>query len=151
MKAKIWALVANRSQARALQWQEEPVRTWKDFACFTHAEGRMQGRELESGPPPRTVESDGRRAAIEPHEDRETVETKVFARQLCEFVTHAGHAGEYGQLVVVAPPKMLGLLRDEFPPPVKQRVVLELDKDVAMLSASELNDWLQQAAATVTP
>lgn len=148
MKTKTWALVANRSQARALEWREKPVPEWEEVACFNHAEGRLQGREVESGPPPRTVESDSRRAAIEPHEDRETVEAKVFARELCDFVTQAGHRGELDQLVVVAPPKMLGVLRDLFPGPVKQLITLELDKDVAGWSVSELNDWLKEAART---
>lgn len=146
MKTKTWALVANRSQARVMQWLEEPASAWRDVACFTHPEGRLQGREVETGPPPRTVESDGRRAAIEPREDRETVEAKAFARQLCEFLTHAGHTGEFSQLVLVAPPKVLGLLRDLLPQPVHALVSLELDKDVAMLPVPQLDEWLQEAA-----
>jgi len=53
-----------------------------------------------------------------------------FASEIAETLYEMEHAQEFDELVVVAPPKMLGDLRAAFPPEVAQCIVAEVPKDL---------------------
>jgi protein required for attachment to host cells len=53
-----------------------------------------------------------------------------FAVDAANLLKQGAIAGEYQQLVVVAPPKTLGILRKHYHPEVEKRVIAELAKDL---------------------
>lgn len=53
-----------------------------------------------------------------------------FAADAANLLNKGAIAGEYQQLVVIAPPKTLGILRKHYHPEVEKRVILELAKDL---------------------
>ena len=56
-----------------------------------------------------------------------------FARELAARLRQARVANTFERLVLVAPPKFLGLLRAQLDDPTSARVVGSLDKDLAAI------------------
>jgi protein required for attachment to host cells len=74
-----------------------------------------------------------------------TQETDLHAQQEADFLTRLAHQlaelvanGTIKHLVLVAPPKALGTLREKLDPHVKAVVMAELDKDLAHMPVYEI-------------
>jgi len=109
-------------------------------------------RELEHPNPPtrdqgtdkpgRRNGSDGvSRGAIEQTDWHQIEETR-FASEIAELLYKLGHAGKYHDLVVVAPPKMLGDLRSKFHQTVTKAVIAEVPRDLTQYSVPEIGQML---------
>jgi protein required for attachment to host cells len=99
-------------------------------------------REQGSDKPGRLHGSDGvSRSAIE-QTDWHQLEEQRFAAELAEILYQLGHAGKYAELIVVAPPKMLGDLRSSFHPKVSSAVIAEVPKDLTQYSEPEISNLL---------
>jgi protein required for attachment to host cells len=70
------------------------------------------------------------------------VEKHRFADQLAAMLQDELNQGKFDRLVLVAPPKALGQLRDALPKSVSARVSAELAKDLTHLPAQELREHL---------
>lgn len=126
-----WALVADGS--RALVLADRGVRAAPELHVITKATlanppTRDQGTER----PGRVGASDpgsARRASVEAT-DWHNLEEKEFARALAQALNSAVEQGAFDSLTVVAPPAVLGDLRKAFSQAVKERIAIELDKDL---------------------
>ncbi len=99
-------------------------------------------REQGTDRPGRLHGSDGvSKSAIE-QTDWHELEEKRFAADIAEMLYQLGHAGEFDELVVVAPPKMLGDLRAKFHQEVSQAVVAEVPRDLTNYSVPEISKLL---------
>ena len=95
-------------------------------------------REQGTDRPGRYNEGTGpRRSAVE-DTDWHHLEKERFAKEIAERLYEAAHSGRYQQLVVAAPPFILGELRKELHKEVRDRLVLELDKELTNLPVPEI-------------
>ncbi len=95
-------------------------------------------REQGTDKPGRYLGSDGvSRSAMEQTDWHQLAEQR-FAAEVAETLYQMGHAHQFRDLVVVAPPKMLGDLRAAFHPEVSERIVAEVPKDLTMHPVPEL-------------
>jgi protein required for attachment to host cells len=65
-----------------------------------------------------------------------------FAVEIAEALYHLAHANRFQRLVVVAPAKVLGILRKSFHKEVRERVSAEVRKEVATQSLNEIRHEL---------
>jgi protein required for attachment to host cells len=87
-------------------------------------------REQGTDQPGRSHGVDGKsRTAIEQTDWHDRAE-EHFAMEIAETLYQMEHAHEFDELVVVAPPKMLGDLRAALHPEVTQCIVAEVAKDL---------------------
>jgi protein required for attachment to host cells len=99
-------------------------------------------RDQGTDKPGRVHGTDGvSRSAIE-QTDWHTQQEERFAEELAELLYKLGHAGNYEELVVVAPPKMLGDLRKKFHPEVASAIIAEVPKDLTGYSVPEISKLL---------
>jgi protein required for attachment to host cells len=134
-------LVSDGRRARLLRNQGTPV---KPELIVEQAINR-------ENPPTRDQGSDkpGRRhgpggaigGAIE-QTDYHHQQEERFAAELADLLYELGNAGKYEELVVVAPPKMLGDLRANFHQKVSGAVVAEVPKDLTQYSVPEIGRML---------
>jgi protein required for attachment to host cells len=61
-----------------------------------------------------------------------------FARQIVSHLDQGRLTGDYGKLILVAPPAMLGILRETLPPAVANMVVGELPQDYTRQSPRQI-------------
>ena len=104
-------------------------------------------REQGTDRPGRKSGIDGvSRTAIEETDWHQRAEQK-FAAEIAETLYEMEHAHKFEELVVIAPPKMLGDLRAAFHPEVSRCIVAEVPKN---LTAQPIRD-LARALGTESP
>jgi len=104
-------------------------------------------REQGTDRPGRYVGSDGAaRSAIGETDWHQLAEDR-FASEIAEALYKSAHNHEFEQLIVVAPPKALGTLRQAFREEVAERVVAEVPKDFTSHPIPELARLLSAASA----
>jgi protein required for attachment to host cells len=97
---------------RVLQQENPPTREQG-----TSAPGRFRGGDGSS------------RSAVEETDWHQLAEDR-FAHEISTALYRLAQADNYQQLVVIAPPKILGVLRESFHHEVAKRVVAEFPKDL---------------------
>jgi protein required for attachment to host cells len=154
---RIWILVCDASRARI--FTDAPRRRGLSLLeSFEHPEGREHTRDL-------VTDANGRkpvgglrginghagaaygRPGAEPDTTPKDVEAQKFARSLAEVLEKAIDAHRYDALVITAPPRFLGLLRETICEKVRRRVTQTLDKDLSLLPPHDLEKRLRSARA----
>jgi protein required for attachment to host cells len=93
--------------------------------------------------PGRSHERHGQsRHAKEPHTDLRTQGQEKYAQALAQFLATAVHGDRFGQLVVAAPPSLLGHVRKQLPGVVEERLAGTLDKDLMSQKVRALEQHL---------
>ena len=101
-------------------------------------------RELGTDKPGRSFSAVGsRRGAVE-QTDWHKQEEERFLQRLAEHLDKAVLAGETKSLIVVAPPRALGVLRHTFTEHVRKVVEAEVEKDFARMPVHEIERHLFQ-------
>lgn len=138
-------LVSDGRHARLLRNQGTPVKPQLIVEQALERENpptREQGTDKPGRRQGTTVNgAAASRGAIEQTDYHQQQEQR-FAAEIAELLYKLGHAGKYRDLVVVAPPKMLGDLRAEFHPKVAGTVVAELARDLTQYSVPEIGQML---------
>ena len=87
----------------------------------------------------------GGRHAIEPRTDPHELEETQFLSGVIKEITKESKA--YDQLILIAPPRALAILRGHMARDVKDRVVLELNKDVLKMPAEAVAKLVEDSLA----
>jgi protein required for attachment to host cells len=112
-----------------------------------HADGRARDRDMASDRPGRAFRKnsgDPSRASMGQSEGPHDRAVSDFARALADKLKDGRVQNRYKQLVLVAPPRFLGLLRSSLDGPTAQLVIVSLDKDFAASKKSELVERLSE-------
>ena len=123
-----WILVADRSRARVLS--AETTSKIKEVIDLTHPEGRLHEQQLTTDLPGK----DANKGAPGKHAFQDEIEPKQqqaidFAKRVAKYIDDALNEKKFEQLMVVAEPSFLGILRKQFTDEVKELISFELDKN----------------------
>jgi protein required for attachment to host cells len=134
-----WLLVANRARARILEIQsvdDQPI----ERAAFVNPAGRAHERDLDSDAAGRFYGKGEREQAHSANasESLSEHETERFVVDLRAFLDHARTEQRFERLWLIAAPALLGQLRNAFSKPLRQRVELEVDKDLTTDTPGEI-------------
>lgn len=139
---KTFVLVADASRAR-LFLMAETTRKLALVEEFDHPKGRAKTQDLMADKPGRTFESSPTSAARSSKEyrtDPKRVEAEKFARELGHRLVALYETQAFEDLVIAAPAKFLGLLRNHLAPHVFDSVIAWHEKDyTTMTDISELS------------
>ena len=144
-KPRTWALVSNGVRACILRdldsgAGEEPLEVVTG-ARSTHLRDIMADR---SG---RSFASDhsGRRSAMEPGSDPVRHDMEEFARETFALLERHLRDGHFDRLAMLAAPRMLGVLREQMPSSIAERVVLERAANLMGLAPAEMRAVVAEA------
>lgn len=150
---KTWILVAEASRARVFE-METRTSPLVEVGAFAHPEGHVPMRDqLTDGPGRYGTVKSGRDASITGgahtfrREDPERPALESFARSLAEDLESARMERRFGQLVLVAAPAFLGLLRAELSPSVERLIVEEIPKNITRESPDAIRARMETALA----
>ena len=153
--ATTWIIAADESRARVLQVLDREQRL-AEIDDLLNPAGRAQNRELETDAEPRFsghggVGKSGASRTSGPPSDPErqgAVEhsTRTFAKEVGRYLDQARNEHRYDQLVLVAPPKFLGVLREELHKEVEKLVAEELPKDLSWFNAREIEKYFAKGS-----
>jgi protein required for attachment to host cells len=136
-----WVIVCDGKKALVLEnIGDEKFLNLKTREVHEHPDPKT--RELGTDAPGRTFSSVGAgRSAMEPT-DWHTQEEDRFLRKLADRLDAAVNAGEAKSLILVAPPRALGVLRQTYSHNLRTALRVEIDKDLVKLPVHEIERHL---------
>lgn len=112
-----------------------------------HNDSARPDRELETDRPGRRFGgTHGNRHAVDGERSTQRHETELFAKQVCQALDGARTRHEFDRLVLIAGPRMLGLLREALPPPCQAVVAAEVAKGFSLDQIDSIRDAVPRDA-----
>lgn len=148
LKKTIWFVVTDSARAHFYNVNEGVTGLLHIPNDLADPDARLPARDLKSDKPGRSFASSGggERHAIEPHHDYHKMEKHKFILAVAEALDKAAAAGQFDELVLVAPSRSLGELRAALSHQVQARVAAELGKDLTKHPSDELWEHLKATA-----
>jgi protein required for attachment to host cells len=133
-------IVANDAGARAFE-HRGPGKPLVQLNAVEFEDGRRHSGELEEGG--RGFARGGQsRHGYEPRQDTRQHAVAHFAKVLAQDLARDFHQGAFQQLVLVAPPRFLGVLREALDGKLTRVLIGTVAKDLPRCSARDLCDHL---------
>lgn len=139
-----WVLVADSTRARLFEavTATGPLR---EIESLVHPASRLHERDINTDSPGRSFDSGGQgRHAMGQAVGAKEHEAETFVREISRRLERARENGELKQLIVIAAPGLLGLLRKHMTADTARLITLELDKNITQMEASDLRAHLPQ-------
>ena len=145
-KKTTWVLVADGALARV--YEQDASQHLVLLHEFSSAESHQHTHDLVSDRPGRSFDSQGTggRHAMESRSDPQAVAKEAFVKFVAGRVNAAALEGKFDALILCAPPRVLGELRQFLDDHAQKLVKTELGKDLMKIPTDELPAHL--AAAT---
>lgn len=125
----IWVVVAESARARIFSLAG-PGGKATEIADLSHPEARLHDAELASDAPGRSYDSHGEgRHGMEPSTPPKDREARRFADEIARCVDEGLTEDRFESLVLMAPPRFLGLLRQALSPAARSAVAAEVGKN----------------------
>jgi len=126
----IWILVANQSEARIYSADRIPGDLVL-IETLSHQEGAAHARDLVSDAPGRVHDRMGSgRHSMEPDTGVKDEGRRRFVKEMVERLESAHVRGDFKQLVLLAAPAVLGVIRKTLTSNLNKLVIKEIPKDV---------------------
>ena len=136
----IWVLIADGARSRVFEKSKH------DYAPVEGGEmsgNRLRDSEALTDKPGRAFSSAGSsRHDYEPKTSWHDHQKQEFAREISEFINKAFENKEFEHLVIIAPSKTLGELRNFLNKNVQDKVSAEIHKDITKFTDSQIKDFL---------
>lgn len=131
-----WIVIADGARARIMQ-NNGPGKGVEPVKDLVFEGDHSPSIDIQADKPGRSFDSVGNaRHAMTPTSDAHDELKAKFVKQIASALEDRLDA--YNRLILVAPPKALGLLRKSLPAPVVNKVKGELGKDLTQLPNAEL-------------
>jgi protein required for attachment to host cells len=141
IKEGAWVVVCDGAKAIVLENIGDPA--YPDLRMREAEEQPdWRSREIGTDAPGRAINSVGSaRSAVEQTDFHDESE-KTFLTDLVGRLDKALSARETDTLIIVAPPRALGMLRNAYSPQLRKAVVAEVDKDLVALPIVDIERHL---------
>jgi protein required for attachment to host cells len=137
-----WVLVADSSRARIF-FTANTRGPLREIETLTHPESRLHEQQLTTDLPGRTFDSFGQGRHTKDMEiDPKQHEALIFVKQIADRLDRAREERQLEQLIVVAAPALLGMIRKQLSSTTAALVTLEMDKNITLLNAKEIRQHL---------
>jgi protein required for attachment to host cells len=138
-----WILVADESRARLFS-AEAGDGAMDELGALAHVEGRAHDREFTRDARPATqaragLGAHGMQARTSEHDKH----MQEFARALAELLEEGRDEHAYDKLVIVATPRLLGVLRDTLSDEVTRLLADSFAKNMTRCSPEQIRAVLQ--------
>ena len=141
-----WVVIADGMHARILRWLGGEAFVPALGQELYDAAAHGFSRDLKSDHPGRAIDpGSGAHHAIEPRHDPHDYEKEKFGRHVAEIINQAAGRKAFDRLILVAPPKALGVLRGALDSHAAKRVVAELHKDLVRTPNGQLASHMREA------
>ncbi|UEM25302.1 host attachment protein (plasmid) [Skermanella mucosa] len=140
--ADIWFVLVNGAKARVLRYRSSHPGEFESVHEEESREAAMAAHDLVTDRPGRSHESASPlRHAIEGSDPHEAAMAR-FETGVADMVNRAASQDRFDGLVLVAPPRVLGRMRQALDDRARERLILEEGKDLLGLPDAELKPRL---------
>ncbi len=142
-----WILVANQAEAQIYSSGQVP-RNLLLVDTLTNEAGTAHPRDLLSDAPGRAFDHFGSaRHSMEPHTGVKQEQRRRFVKKMVERLEEAHLKGNFDQLILLAAPAVLGVIRKTLPADLVKAVIKEIPKDVIGQGIDKIQTHLERAFA----
>lgn len=139
-----WILVADSARGRVFE-ADSPDGPLAEITTLAHPEGRLHEQALTSDLPGRTFDRGGQgRHVMEDKIGAKEQETIRFALRIAEHLDTMRVETKFERLIIVAPPRFLGILYAKLSPETQKLVSMRIDKNLAQKTAKEIRNHLPE-------
>ncbi|MDX2427250.1 MAG: host attachment protein [Xanthomonadales bacterium] len=143
----IWILVANQAEAQIYSSGQLPGNILL-VDVLANKEGTAHPGDLISDAPGRAFDSTGSgRHAMEPNTGVKEEQRRRFVKEMVDRLQAAHLKGDFAQLVLLAAPAVLGVIRKSLVADLKKIVIKEIPKDVIGQDVGKIQSQLARAFA----
>jgi protein required for attachment to host cells len=119
----------------------------RDRVVLLNDAGGLHDRDLESDRPGRGAGHEGGgRHAYDGERSTERHQTAQFAKRIARAVDDGRARNEFARLVIIAGPRMLGLIRSALPDNCRHVVAAEISRDLAHSDTARARDAVPREA-----
>mgnify|MGYP001814559891 CR=1 FL=1 len=136
---EIRVIVADNARARIFT-AHPTVNQLREIEGFAHPEAHLSNSELVSDAPGKSRNPHG---SLDPATPAKEHEAQGFARLLARHLKELHNRQHFEQLILIASPRFLGLLRSELPDSLGQLVSLSIDKDLTTAGVEQIIDYIK--------
>lgn len=134
-----WFVIADGMRAKILRQTGADQFAPATDHDFYDADVHGHSRDLKSSAPGRAFDTgSGAHHSMEPRHDPHKLEKERFGRHVAAAIDEAAARGAFNRLILVAPPRALGILRDALGHQARACVVAEIAKDLVRTPLGEL-------------
>ena len=138
-----WVVVADSSRGKIFV-QDKQSSELVEQVDLVHPSARLRGGDLSSDRSGRHSGAFGQGSHLfDARTEAKEHEAESFAKEIAERLETGRTSGQFQKLVLMAPPKFLGELREQLGDEVRKLVVAEIAKDLVTHSAEEVRDKLR--------
>jgi protein required for attachment to host cells len=138
-------VVADEHEARF--FDVESVRAPMHLAAsLEDGAARLHDRDLETDKPGRAVGANGVRSAMDGERSTRKQYISRFARHIARAIEAARRHQQFDRLVLIAAPRMLGLIRPHLSPPCRALIAAEVAKDLSDVDARAVRRYVPRDA-----
>jgi len=147
--AATWIVSANASRARFFS-REHPAERPEEINDMVNTAARLRTAETEkddldlrsASKSAHSVGAPRPQSGYEPNQTPDEHQAELFARNVAGFLLQARQEGRFQQLILIASPEFLGVLRKQLDPQVASAVTLEINKDYTQFRSDQLRDQI---------
>jgi len=132
-------VVADNVRARIFA-SHSVINHLEEIEGFAHPEGRLANSELVADSAGKSVDQHG---SLDPATSARDEEEQNFARLLGRHLKALHNQQHFEQLILIASPKFLGMLRKALPGPLDQLVTQTIDKDLTTADVDTIIDYIR--------
>ena len=143
---KLWILNADETRGRIFK-TDEFIGELEEYIDMVHPEARLSESDLAHHSRGRSRDSDvskghglNQQGALKEHQ------AEVFAKEVADKLIQSDSQHLFRYLIIVAPPKFLGLLRKKLNVNVLEKIHMEINKELSHLSTHEFKQHLEKIA-----
>lgn len=143
-----WIVVAHRGDARIYELRgfRDGLKLVYDMA---HPEGRLKNGEIDTDRPGRSMGYSSHRNPYTSHQDSVQRVAQTFGNEIGQYLDRARMDHRFEQLMIVAEPSFLGVLRGALNSQLESMVVATLDKNLAHCNERELPEYVYEPLKTI--
>lgn len=113
-----------------------------EIEAVAHPDGRAHDREITSDLPGKGAGGGSSKHSYEGETDPKKHNLAEFAKLISDSIENARNANTLSNLLLVAPPALLGEIRRHLSSEANKKVVFELDKNLTHHSVEDIRDHL---------
>ncbi|MGZ8290130.1 MAG: host attachment protein [Telluria sp.] len=138
-----WVIAADSSRARIFEMEKDNQHL-REIEDMVNPEGRQDGREIQTDAAGRFSLGRGTQGhTSQPQSTPQQHDVELFSKQLGRYIDKACDEHRFDSLCVIAPPKFLGLIRENLSDQSRKAVQEEIPKDIAWFEEREIEDYLR--------
>lgn len=141
-----WVIAADSSRARIFEMSDEDAERFEEIDDLVNPEGRQDDREQRTDAKGRFFGKGKREQGhtAEPHVGVIEHSVEMFSKQLGHYLDQARNEHRFDKLCLIAPPKFLGLIRQNLGEEAKKAVEEEIPKDLAWIADHDIEAYVRQ-------